>query len=235
MQIGHGIYTLAEAARLIHGDRKAIKRWLFGYDYSHRDAEGHGRRQYHSDPLWTPEYSDEHFGEKVIGFRDLLEIRIVREFVEHGVPLLVVRRCLEIARREFGVGDYAFSTRRFCTDGKTIFHEVLRGSDEPEMLDLRSRQYVIRDIIKPSLYAGIEYEGDVARRWYPEGKRRKQVVIDPAVQFGKPIIEEAGVPTETLYATYLAEGRDEQAAARIFEVHPRHVKAAVQFEEQLAA
>ena len=235
MQIGHGIYTLTDAARLIHGDRKAIKRWLFGYDYVHRSAGGEGRKQYHSHPLWISEYSGEQLGEKVIGFRDLLELRIVREFVAHGVPLLVVRRCLEFARLEFGIGEYALSTRRFFTDGKTIFHEVLHGSDEPEILDLRSRQYVIRDIIKPSLYAGIEYEGQVARRWYPEGQRRRNVVIDPAVQFGKPIIEETGVPTETLYGTYLAEGRDEKVVARIFEVDPRHVRAAVQFEERLAA
>ena len=31
-QLGLGMYTLADAARLIHGDRRAIKRSLYGYD-----------------------------------------------------------------------------------------------------------------------------------------------------------------------------------------------------------
>lgn len=230
---GIGVYTLATAARLIHADRAAIKRWLFGYDYSRRDGEV--RSRHHSDPLWTPQHSAEALGDKVIGFRDLLELRIVREFVEHGVSLLVVRRCLEFARTEFGIADYPLTSQRFCTDGRTIFREVLKEGQEPEILDLRSRQYVIRDIIKPSLYAGIEYDGEMARRWYPEGRDRRSVVVDPDVQFGKPVLEESGVPTEVLYAAYLAEGLDKAVVARIYEVPPRQVEAAVRFEERLAA
>jgi uncharacterized protein (DUF433 family) len=232
-QAGIGVYTLAAAARLIHADRGAVKRWLFGYDYTRQHTEG--RRQYHADALWTPQHGDAALGEKVIGFRDLLELRIVKAFVQHGVSLLVVRRCLEFARTEFGLTDYPLTSQRFCTDGRTIFREVLRDGQEPEILDLRSRQYVIREIIKPSLYSGIEYDGELARRWYPEGRDRKTIVVNPAMQFGKPILEESGVPTEVLYAAYLAEGQDKAAVARIYEILPRQVEAAVRFEERLAA
>lgn len=232
-QAGIGVYTLAAAARLIHADRGAVKRWLFGYDYTRQHSDG--RRQHHSDALWTPQHSDAELGEKVIGFRDLLELRIVKEFVQHGVSLLVVRRCLEFAKAEFGMVDYPFTSQRFCTDGRTIFREVLRDGQEPEILDLRSRQYVIREIIKPSLYSGIEYDGEMARRWYPEGRDRKMIVVDPKMQFGKPVLEDSGVPTEVLYAAYLAEGQDKAAVARIYEIPPRQVEAAVRFEEWLAA
>jgi uncharacterized protein (DUF433 family) len=232
-QAGIGVYTLAAAARLIHADRAAVKRWLFGYDYTRQHNTG--RRRHHSDPLWMPQHSDAELGEQVIGFRDLLELRIVKEFVQHGVSLLVVRRCLEFAKAEFGMTDYPFTSQRFCTDGRTIFREVLRDGQEPEILDLRSRQYVFREIIKPSLYAGIEYEGEMARRWYPEGRDRKTIVVDPAMQFGKPVLEESGVPTEVLYAAYLAEGQDKATVARIYEITPRQVEAAVRFEERLAA
>ena len=186
------MYTLAAAARLIHADRGAVKRWLFGYDYTRQHSDG--RRQHHSDPLWTPQHSNAALGEKVIGFRDLLELRIVKEFVQHGVSMLVVRRCLEFAKAEFGMADYPFTSQRFCTDGRTIFREVLRDGQEPEILDLRSRQYVIREIIKPSLYSGIEYDGEMARRWYPEGRDRKTIVVDPAMQFGKPVLKALASP-----------------------------------------
>jgi uncharacterized protein (DUF433 family) len=60
-------------------------------------------------------------------------------------------------------------------------------------------------------------------------------VLDPEVQFGAPIVAEAGIPTDTLYASFLAEGRDQVAVARIFDVPAKLVAAAVQFEEKLPA
>lgn len=232
-EFGIGVYSLAEAARLIHAERRSLDRWMFGYDYRRKDPDGE-RHQCHSDPLWQPQHGQPIAGEKVIGFRDLLELRIVREFVSHGVSLLVVRRCLEVARSIYNIGEFPLSTRRFCTDGKTIFQEVVRDGTEPEILDLRSRQYVIREIIKPSLYAGIEYEGDLARRWFPNGNKR-DVVIDPELQFGKPVLLESGVPTAAIYAAYLAEERDAVQVARMYEIPKRMVDAAVKFEERLAA
>lgn len=170
----------------------------------------------------------------MIGFRNLMEARIVREFVARGVPLIVVRCCLKEARRMFGC-EYPLTHQRFLTDGETIFHEVLQAEDlgnEPALVDLRRRQHVFRTIIKDSLYAGIEYDGEVARRWYPDG-RSSPVVVDPDVQFGQPIIEQAGVPTAALYAAWLAEGKKRATVAKLYEVDPRHVDAAVRYEEKL--
>lgn len=228
-QLGLGIYTLADASRLIGAERRAINRWLYGYNYVELNAGERVRR--HSDPLWTPQYAVDEFGEKVIGFYDLLELRVVYEFVRHGVPLLVVRNCLDTAKEIFGA-DYPLITRQFVTDGQTIFHDAIRSANEHEMLNLRNRQYTFREIIKDSLYAGIEYDGGVARRWYPESRSRT-VVIDPTLEFGHPIVEESGIPTASLYATYLAENKNRALVARLFEIGTKQVNAAVRFEEKL--
>jgi uncharacterized protein (DUF433 family) len=228
--LGLGLYTLAEAARLVHADRRAVKRWICGYDYVGQGPDGRLRR--HSEPLWQPQYKPEDLGQGVIGFQDLLELRVVREFVRCGVPLLVVRHCLETARELFDT-EYPFTKQRFVTDGETIFHEALRsGATEAEMLNLRTRQYAFREIVKDSLYTGIEYEGTFARRWFPE-LRSRTVVLDPAVEFGHPTLADSGVPTASLYASYLAEGKKRATVARLFEVTPRQVDAAVRFEERL--
>ncbi|MBK6999953.1 MAG: DUF433 domain-containing protein [Rhodoferax sp.] len=233
MYSGTGFYSLAEAARLVRVPTKAITRWLYGYSYTTIDKD-HEKQQHFSAPLWKTEYATDAFADKVIGFRDLLELRVVREFVGHGLPLLVVRRCLETARQVYG--DYPMTTHKFCTDGKTVFMRVMRDGLEKELLDLRKRQLVFSDIIKPSLYSGIEYEGDTARRWYPEGKSRRNIVLDPLQQFGKPVVAEIGVPTEALFSNFKVEGADQAAlniVARIFDIPVRKVQAAVQFEEQL--
>lgn len=230
--LGLGMYTLADAAKLVRTEPRKIKRWLYGHVYTARHGETRERREV--SPLWSPQYDREELGEAVIGFQDLLELRVVRQFVAHGVPLPVVRRCLDTAREVFG-SDHPLTNHRFVTDGATIFADSIEaeaGEHDGELLDLRSRQYTFRSIIKDSLYAGIEYEDGRARRWYPQ-PRSRVVVVDPACQFGHPIIEECGVPTATLYAAFLAEDRQKAAVARIFDVPARHVEAAVRFEEQL--
>lgn len=228
---GTGIYSLPEAARLIRVESRKIHRWLYGYEYRppRKDAK------IFSSPLWRPQVSRDEFDAEVIGFNDLLEVRFVAAFVEHGVPLIVVRRCLETARELFGL-DYPLSSGSFKTDGKTIFAEaVARAKQDPQLLDLRNRQFVFKEIIRPSLYAGIEYEGQRAMRWFPqEGKR--QIVLDPARDFGAPILEKTGIPTAVLFASFLAEGGNGRAiaqTARIYDAPPKLVETAVKYEQSL--
>jgi uncharacterized protein (DUF433 family) len=111
----------------------------------------------------------------------------------------------------------------------------MKSATEGHMMEVPKRQMVFSDIVRPSLYAGIEYEGIRARRWYPMGDDRKVVVLDPGIQFGTPIVSKAGIPTDTLYASFLAEGKDRRAVSRIYDVSLQEVDAAVRFESKLAA
>ncbi|CAB5710702.1 Uncharacterized conserved protein [Delftia tsuruhatensis] len=235
MYKGTGIYSVPEASRLIDVPTRDIHRWLFGYHY--RKTPGEAQSRTYSQPLWTHELFNEDFDEKVIGFRDLLELRFIREFRRHGVPLSVIRRCLTTAGELYGV-THPMTIPRFRTDGRTIYAEALsEEAHENSLVDLKSRQSVFKDIIKPSLYEGIVYDASEkqASRWYPAGKKAP-IVIDPGRQFGAPIIETTGTPTSILLASYLAEGGDAQAAAitaRVYKVPPRAVEAAIRFELEL--
>lgn len=233
MYNGTGIYTLPEAARLINVPSRKIHRWLYGYSYSRKSGESHVRS--YSEPLWVPQLSKTEYEAEVIGFNDLLEVRFVSAFVEHGVPLTVVRRCMETARDLYGV-DYPMTSGSFKTDGKTIFAEALeKSAKEGALLDLKSLQFAFKDIISPSLYAGIEYDGKRASKWYPQG-RKQHIVLDPMRQFGSPIVDEVGVPTGVLLASYIAEGATQGAVvqtARAYEVPVKFVEAAIRFEQGL--
>lgn len=227
-----GIYTLAEAAHLVRVPTRSINQWLYGYDYTRKSSAETIKK--HVQPIWTPQYDADQWGEKVIGFRDLLELRVVREFIQHGVSVAVIRKCFENAKATFNDA-YPLTALRFATDGKTIFADAVRSETVEEMMDLHKKQYVFRQIIKPSLYEGIEYDEKNAKRWFPEGKKR-DIVIDPDRQFGKPIVAESGIPTAALFACYKAEGADKAAAAmvaRIFEIPTKSVFAAIRFEEHL--
>lgn len=131
---------------------------------------------------------------------------------------------------------YPFTALQFKTDGKTIFGEALKKAEsEGVLVDLRNRQMVFRDIIHPSLYTGIEYSGSQATKWYP-ATRRDHVVLDPSRQFGSPIIEHTGTPTDTLYASFVAEGSNDKAVqltADIYDLAPKYVRSAIRFEQSL--
>jgi hypothetical protein len=233
MYSGTGIYSLPEASKLIGVEARKIHRWLYGYSYAKKPGKAAERS--FSGPLWKPQLSSEDFDAEVIGFNDLLEVRFVAAFVAHGVPLILVRRCLDNARSTFGV-DYPMTSGSFKTDGKTIFADAVAESvAEGALLDLKSLQYAFKEVVRPSLYAGIEYEGQRATRWYPQEGRR-HVVLDPARDFGSPILEETGTPTSVLYASFLAEGENRRAmaqTARIYEAPLRLVETAIRFERGL--
>ena len=226
--IGTGLYTLGKAARLAGADRRAVRRWMLGYERQER-----GELRF-SPPLWKTQLADADLPDPVIGFHDLLELRLVNAFVQHGVAIPVIRATVDAAREQFGI-DYPLTAKRFRTDGKRIFIEAVAKSGEEKMIDPLRRQFVFSEIIKPSLYAGIEYEGNSARRWYPLGNDQKAIVLDPARQFGSPIVSEASIPTDTLYASFVAEGRDSKVVARIFDISPRAVEAAVRFEQSFSS
>lgn len=180
-------------------------------------------------PLWTSQHADveEHLE---IGFRDLIELRFVKAFVDAGMGLLAIRNCLEYAR-ECVRDERPFSTRRFQTDGRTIFLESIERAGEPKLLDLKKRQYVFRQVIERT-FKDLDVEDDAVARWRPfHGK--KSIVIDPGRAFGQPIASQWGVPTIALAEAAEAEGSAEDAA-RIFEVPINIVRDAVNFEESLA-
>lgn len=221
--VGLGSYTAPEAARLLRTSALNLNRWLRGYTYRRRGEE----RQ--MPPLWASQHADvqEHLE---IGFRDLIELRFVKAFVDAGMGLLAIRNCLEYAR-ECVRDERPFSTRRFQTDGRTIFLESIERASEPKLLDLKKRQYVFKQVIERT-FKDLDVEDDTVARWRPfHGK--SSIVIDPGRAFGQPIASQFGVPTVALAEAAEAEGSAEDAA-RIFEVPVGVVRDAINFEEGLA-
>jgi uncharacterized protein (DUF433 family) len=235
--LGRGVYGASEGLRLInfkrrpdapgrHISRQTISRWLRGYDY--KTGEGIVR---HSGPLWSPDYVNEDDTIE-LSFRDLIELRFVKAFRDAGLSLPTIRECFE--RAVAAVKDpRPFSTQRFRTDGKTIFLEITHEVHEGELVDLRRRQYAFHRFIEPSLQ-GLEFDADVLARWFPLGSSSKSIVVDPARSFGRPVVDETGVPTEVLSDAVDAEGSVERVA-KLYRVSPAAVRDALAFQRQLAA
>jgi uncharacterized protein (DUF433 family)/DNA-binding transcriptional MerR regulator len=227
--LGLGVYSPPELLRLVNFDRhgggrpvsrQTLARWLKGYSW--RD----GDESHVSPPLWAPDYEGAQ-----VSFRDLVELRFVKAFRDLGLSLTTIRKCFERAVEEVG-DDRPFSTRRFRTDGKTIFLEITDDIGEGQLVDLKDRQAAFRRIILPSL-KDFEFEDEAVARWYPLGVN-EPVVVDPALSFGRPIVREGGVPTEVLSDAVKADGTAERVA-RLYEIPVAAVRQALAFEQKLAA
>ena len=217
-----GSYTAAEAARLLRVHPSSLQRWIAGYGYR---AKGETRR---ARPLVAPHFA---FGDRTeLAFRDLVELKFVKAFVDAGVSTHAVRRCLDHAREIIG-DPQPFATRRFRTDGRTIFLQSNDGAGD-SVLDLRQRQYVLPAVIEQT-FRDLDIEADVVVRWRPH-RGKESIVIDPRRAFGQPIAALSGVPTVVLAESVVAEGSIERTA-RIFEVPVAVIRDAVHFEQSLAA
>jgi uncharacterized protein (DUF433 family) len=222
--IGLGAYTFPEASRLLRLPKTTVRRWMLGYKHSG------GKVGVVMPPLWRSDYTPVGLDNE-ISFRDLIELKFVHEFLKSGISLQTIRLCLEEAKRVIDV-DYPFLTRRFKTDGKTIFVEGARESGDKKLLDLKRKQYAFNDVIEQS-FKDLDIEDDAVSRWRPF-KGKTSIVIDPQRSFGQPISSEFGVPTVVLSDAVRSEGTVARVA-RLYEVAPSVVRDAVAFQRRLEA
>src|SRR6185312_4494977 len=139
--LARGFYTVQEAARLIQvGSTNRIYGWLRGYP----------ARQI--GPLLTRDY--EPIGEhEELSFLDLMEIRFVEHFREHGVKARSLRIAASRLRDEYKT-EHPFALEKviLIADKADVFvEEVLRESaDEaadPRLRSLLTKNYVMYEAI----------------------------------------------------------------------------------------
>jgi uncharacterized protein (DUF433 family) len=219
---GIGSYTPSEAGRLTGVPAYALRRWLFGYSYSH-----HGPLTM-QPPLWEPQYGVDQ-EEPVLGFRDLIEARMVGRLRQLGIGMPTIRACLRTAA-EIAEDPHPFSSASFRTDGKRLFLERISESGEHHVIDLKLRQHAFAKVIERS-FLDLEFDEKKATRWFLL-PTKQSIVADPQRSFGQPITNEGGIPTTRLAQAVSAEGSVAKVA-KLFEIAASAVRDAVAFEKGL--
>lgn len=223
--IGTGVYSVSDAARFACVHRQRIRRWIVGYSYAYK------KELRRSPAIWKRQHADIG-GETALGFLDLMEIRALDRFVEAGVSWPTLRAVAQKAMVELQVS-HPFCTRRFRTDGRTVFFEYLKDNDEHRLLDFLKNQHTFEAIIAPYL-VDVDFDKESRpSRWWPMGKD-DSVFLDPDYSFGAPVIMGYGIPTSALYSSFQAEG-SVSAVASWWEVSADAVSAAIRFEKKFAA
>ncbi len=163
-----------------------------------------------------------------VSFLELIEVAAIGRLRDTGFSLhqirVIVDRCEEIFH-----APRPLVTLRFRVDGKAAFVEA-----DDSLVDLGltrgRRQRAWEEVLSPFLVT-VEYEGGIARRWWPRGQDH-HVLVDPEMGFGFPVVEGSGVRTEIILEQFHA-GRDPEEIAADFNLTQRQVLDAIRFETQL--
>lgn len=214
--LGVGLYSLSEAARLLHAHPSKVLRWA-------SEREGLVKR------VFTP-------SEHTLTFLELMELHFIKMFRDEGVSLPVIRQASRTAAKRFNT-DYPFSVKRFDTDGKTVFATLIDKNDDGSGVvveDLRHGQYVFDKVVRP-FFKKLDYHtalDEVARYWPRE--KSGGVVLDPTIKFGKPVVAAIGISTKALYDAFKAQkSPNKSVVAKWFDVPLSAVNAAVAFEQSV--
>ena len=213
-----GMYTVAQAARLLAAKPQKVRSWIEAYPNSE------------APPILQRDFP-RIGGQVVLSFLDLVESAFVRHFLALGYTPQTIRAVARELRQRHET-DHPFAMeKRFRADGKSIFEEVVSEAGEQQLVNLMNDNFEIVPVVERSLFDQVFYVNDIAHQWMPlPGHDR--IVVNPKIAFGRPVIREVWVPTERLMQSYLLEGSAEEAAEE-WGVSEADVYAAVRFENEL--
>ncbi len=217
--LGHGVYTIPEAARLTGLRIGRVREWFRG-----RSAPSDRRK-----PIFHGDY-EVIGGDTAISFHDLIDVFVVGQLRNHGVSLQIVHKVFGRLQKDLD-SSHPFCHQQLLTDGKTVLTHGLDAEGQEEIIEVLSGQRVFADLIRPFLQK-IDYDAQsLARRW----RIANNVVLDPTIQFGRPVVAGVSIATAVLAAAYQANDHDADLVADWYNVDPENVRAAVSFESKLAA
>lgn len=142
----------------------------------------------------------------------------------------------EVLEEKIGV-DHALASKRLYTDGAEVLFDYANKRGEREVMDLvvvrtQQRQFsgVVNNYLKRIHYGGDGWADSVRLPTYGNA----QVVIDPRVAFGLPIVAHGGARVEDLVDRFQA-GDSVAEIATDFSVPPNEVEDVIRLATRTAA
>jgi len=209
------MYTLTEAARLSHVSTPTVKRWLQGYNWANGST--------------PPLFGDAH-DQPLVSFLQLIEIVMAKRFRTRHVSAERIRFAHANARRIYRV-EFPFAHLRL----KAWAGHILRMMETEDVslpaLDAPGLN-TLPGLVQEAMEA-IDYEDDLAARWYPLGKIIP-IVVDPRHAAGLPTIQNRNITVEHIKARFDA-GQSIGFICRDLTLSHSHVEQAIRYADKVAA
>ena len=213
------MYSFAEAAHLSNVSTSTVRNWLVGYTGRNREIR----------PLFSS-HTDQ--GPR-ISFLQLIEIVVAAKFRKaERVSYQTVYAAYVHAKDMYNL-EYPFANLTLETLGSHIVARM-HGEEPGESLQALDSptQWSLPGLVLETVHR-IEYERDLAARWFPVGKER-HIVVDPRISAGIPTIFKRGVTVQAIRRRWKA-GHKIDFIAQDLALDTDLVETALQYGEQVAA
>ena len=217
------MYTFGEAARLADISPMTVRHWVLGSP----NQRGKPR-----PPLLSAKKEHGPF----VSFLQLIEITVAARLRKaEGASFKAVRKAYLNAQEQFGY-EYPFAHVKLEAIGRHIVH-LMRGDesvDSFQAMDEPQQRTLPGLLAVAKISAELDYEDDLAARWWPEGKN-SVIVIDPQISAGRPTIAGRGVTADAIYARLHKAKEPIDFVMQDFRLNREQVNAAIEYCERLAA
>lgn len=217
-------YGIAEAAGYLRLPVSTLRSWLLGQSYRVGDRP----------KFFKPVIEIADRKERQLSFINLVEVFVLAGIRrEHEIPLPKVRKAVDYLRRTFN-STRPLSDEQFETDGIDLFVEKMGSL----IGATQEGQIQMRDIIRDRLERVRRDPKGVPQKivLFPArsgGKGNADVVIDPRLSFGRPVLDRLGVRTSILAERFDA-GESIEVLAREYEAPPEAIQNAIRCERRAA-
>lgn len=217
-------YSIADAAGYLRLPVSTLRSWVLGQNYRVGDQP----------KFFKPVIDIADRKERQLSFINLVEAFVLAGIRrQHEIPLPKVRKAVDYLRRTFN-SNRPLSDEQFQTDGVDLFVEKMGSL----IGATQEGQIQMRDIIRGRLERvhrdpkGIP-EKIVLFPARPDTKGSADVVIDPRLSFGRPVLDRLGVRTAILAERFDA-GDSIEVLAREYEAPPEAIQNAIRCERRAA-
>ena len=217
-------YSIREAAHYLRMPEETLRSWVAGRLYQVAGEPRRSRPLIHLD-----DRKKQH-----LSFLNLVEAHVLAAVRRrYGVKLPKVRNALDYVRRQFRV-EHPLIHEAFQTDGLDLFVERYGGLINAS----RDGQHAMKEVIGVYLKR-IDWDAKgIPVRLFPFTRATQAaapavdprvVVMNPAVSFGRPVIDGTGIPVVSIYERYKA-GDSMADLARDFRLEISAIEEAIRCE-----